>query len=112
MQGGANPGIVLAARKQVPDNDGNFAGDGNGRHMGAAPCTNTFVESAERTGASDGCPCGLNQHRTGMARSLFGDAPMPGGAVSRLMHAGVQSKESNETCRAGDRKSTRLNSSH
>src|SRR3546814_3958049 len=54
-----------------------------------------------RTGASDGCPCGLNQHRTGMARSLFGDAPMPGGAVSRLMHAGVQSKESNETCRAG-----------
>src|SRR3546814_19647405 len=54
-----------------------------------------------RTGASDGCPCGLNQHRTGMARSLFGAAPMPGGAVSRLMHAGVQSKESNETCRAG-----------
>src|SRR3546814_14844183 len=93
MQGGANPGIVLAARRQVPDNDGNFAGDGNGRHMGAAPCTNTFEESAERTGASDGCPCGLTQHRTGMARYLFGYAPMPGGAVYRFVNAGVQIME-------------------
>src|SRR3546814_14906531 len=104
MQGGANPGIVLAARKQVPDNDGNFAGDGNGRHMGAAPCTNTFVESAERTGASEGCPCGLNQHRTGMARSLYGDAPMPRWAVSRLMTAGVQDQESTQA--RGDGKGT------
>src|SRR3546814_6734386 len=50
MQGGANPGIVLAARTPVPDNDGNFSGDGNGRHMGAALCKNTFVEREERTG--------------------------------------------------------------
>src|SRR3546814_20664327 len=98
MQGGANPGIVLAARKQVPDNDGNFAGDGNGRHMGAAPCTNTFVESAERTGAADGCPCGLNQHRPGMARDRKSIVLGKSGAVSvDLGDSGIIKKHSKKT---------------
>jgi hypothetical protein len=61
-----NPGrptvrIVLVPGEQVPGDDGKLAGDGNDRHVPAAPGGDALGEGMERTGRPAGDPGRLDE---------------------------------------------------
>jgi hypothetical protein len=82
VERGTNPCIVLAAGEKVPDDDGDFAGNGDGSHVGAAPPANAFVKGSQRPRPPNCLPRCFDQHRAGMTGALLGDPSVPSRAVS------------------------------
>src|SRR5215475_13842314 len=58
----ARPGVVLSLREQVPREDGELAGGGDGRDLGPAACADAQEKGAQRAGSLRRDPRRLHEH--------------------------------------------------
>ena len=86
----------------MPDDDGQFARDRDGRDVGAASPCDALVEGPQRSGSADRLPRRFDQHGPGMGAALLGDPPVPRPAVAGLMHARVQAEIGDQLVGAGE----------
>jgi len=84
---GAGEGVVLAAGEHVPGDDGELAGDGDGGDVAAAAGGDPLMEGAQGAGCTAGVPGCFDEHVSGLARALFGDAAVAGRLAAGLVHA-------------------------
>jgi putative transposase len=91
-QRGARPQIILVLGQQMPAQNGELAGHGDGCDLVAPPGPDADEEGMERS-SRPGCrPGRFDQHGPGMAATDLADAPVMSGTQSRLPHSWVQTK--------------------
>ena len=99
-QSRACPVIILPLRKQMPAEDGQLAGHGDGSDLVAPLRPDPHEEGMQRSRCLGGRPRGLDEHRPGMTASGLADPAMVGGAETRLAHARVQAEVAHQLLRA------------
>ena len=95
-QGRAPVGVVLAAGEQMPEQDGEFAGDGDGRDLVPAASADALVEGAHRSRRADREQRGFGQGVADGAWSAFADPAVVGWVAAGLADRGVQTEVADE----------------